>query len=212
VTFIGSQHSGNMSNNANEGHPGAVIDQITTFAAESLYLLPNIILVMAGTNDMAADIEPDTAPERLGELIDTCVAACPEAVVLVAQVSGMLGGGLARVRVFNDAVPEVVKERTDDGKKVLVVDMESAVGWNLADGLHPNDKGYEKMAEAWVEGIQVAEGKGWIGKGGKEVLASVSGHEASRSGIPLFTGGAIGRGGFGRSFLAGLMSSFGLHF
>lgn len=166
VTYIGSQHSGNMSNDANEGHPGALISQIATYANNSLYLRPNIILLMAGTNDMNIDYEVDTAPQRLVDLVDECVTACPDAAVLVAQLTPILNASAqARVEAFNGAFPPLLEHMVGAGKKVLVVDMENYVTVeDLVDGLHPGDLGYEGMARAWFDGIQTAAEKGWIEK------------------------------------------------
>jgi lysophospholipase L1-like esterase len=49
VIYVGSQQSGSMANNENEGHPGALIDQIATYAQASLPDRPNVVLLMAGT-------------------------------------------------------------------------------------------------------------------------------------------------------------------
>src|ERR1700712_4085517 len=51
VQYIGSIRAGNMTDNFNEGHSGAVISQIAGFANQSLPQRPNLILLMAGTND-----------------------------------------------------------------------------------------------------------------------------------------------------------------
>jgi len=166
VTYIGSEHSGNMSNNENEGHPGAVIAQIGGFAERSLVRRPNVILLMAGTNDMVGQRDVEHAPQRLGVLIDRCVAACPDAVLLVAQLTPFLHvPSQERANVFNAAIPGLVRERVDRGKKVVVVNMEEYVemGW-LVDGLHPSDLGYDGMARAWYDGIQKVAERGWIEK------------------------------------------------
>jgi lysophospholipase L1-like esterase len=155
-----------MSNNANEGHPGALISQIATYANISLHLRPNIILLMAGTNDVNIDYEADTAPQRLVDLVDECVTACPDAVVLVAQLTPILDSDAqARVEAFNAAFPPLLEQTVGAGKKVLVVDMENYVTVDeLMDGLHPGDLGYEGMARAWFDGITEAASKGWIAK------------------------------------------------
>ena len=164
LTYIGSEHSGNMSNNENEGHPGAIIYQIAMYADQSLRLRPNVILLMAGTNDIMGNFGVEEAPSRLSVLIDRCVTACPDAVILVAQLTPMLARDAQhRADVFNAAIPMVVNEKVEQGKKVLAINMEQYVGLDgLMDGLHPSDKGYNGMAKAWYDGINKAAGKGWI--------------------------------------------------
>ena len=166
VTYIGTEHSGNMTNNENEGHPGAIIYQIALYADKILPSRPNVILLMAGTNDILGKFAVDEAPSRLSVLIDRCVDACPDAVVLVAHLTPFLARGTqARADEFNAAIPGIVKEKTGQGKKVLAVDMMKYVELGgLMDGLHPSDVGYDGMARAWFDGIKEAAGKKWIEK------------------------------------------------
>ena len=166
MTYIGSEHSGNMTNNENEGHPGAQIFHIALYADLSLPQRPNVILLMAGTNDVMADNGLEEAPGRLGILIDRCLEACPDATVLVAQLTDVVDRPAhARTVTFNKAVPKVVKERADQGNKVAVVNMFDYVTTDgLMDGLHPSDIGYDGMAKAWYDGIIEAVGNGWITK------------------------------------------------
>jgi hypothetical protein len=42
------------------------------------------------------------------------------------------------------------------------VDMSSLTTADLSDALHPNDGGYQKMADAFNTGIQAADSAGWI--------------------------------------------------
>ena len=164
--FIGSIHSGNMTNNNNEGHNGATIDQIAAVANTSLVDRPNIVLLHAGTNDLHDDKPADPyadAPKRLGALIDEVVSVCSDASVLVAQIVNNWNNDTeSRIRVFNDQVPGVVAERADKGHHVMVADMRSINGSYLKDGLHPNDAGYKMMADIWFQRIIDAADQGWI--------------------------------------------------
>ncbi|GGU21267.1 hypothetical protein GCM10010244_54760 [Streptomyces coeruleorubidus] len=42
------------------------------------------------------------------------------------------------------------------------MDMSSLTTADLADTLHPNDAGYQKMADAFHRDIQAADGSGWL--------------------------------------------------
>lgn len=166
VQYIGSEHSGSMTNNSNEGHPGAIITQIASFAKLTLSQLPNVVLLMAGTNDMKIEdpTNPGTAPNRLGALIDQIVAAIPDAGVLVAQLIPSTNNGTeSNIFAFNAAIPGVVAARAGKQEKVMVVDMPKYVTINdLADELHPNDHGYAQIAAAWFDSIKQASSNGWI--------------------------------------------------
>ncbi|XMA08360.1 hypothetical protein WAI453_001151 [Rhynchosporium graminicola] len=161
--YIGSVLAGNMTDNHNEGHPGAIITEISNYSRVSLVLRPNLILLMAGTNDMNNDLLAG-ASDRLGDLIDLCFTACPDSVILVAQLTPSANASVeARIEQFNPTVMSVAAIREQRGMKIAVVNMMNFVTTaDLEDGLHPNDVGYAKMADAWYEGIQRASMKGWF--------------------------------------------------
>jgi len=146
-----------MADNANEGHSGFTISQIADSTIYSLRQRPNIVLLHAGTNDLNLSPPPspyDSAPDRLGALIDEVLCTCPDAIVLVAQIIQSSSAATeGRIKTYNAAVPAVVATRFAQGFKVAVVDMSSIGGSNLFDSLHPNDGGYVKMADLWYQGL-----------------------------------------------------------
>ena len=166
VTFIGSQRSGNMDNGQSEGHPGAVISQIAEFAKQSTEQRPNVVLLMAGTNDMNIPTKPSTAPARLDALIDQILSACPDAAIAVAKIPRNSNPDAeARTQTYNTAVGDLVAKHQSAGHKVLLADMYQALSTaDFDDGLHPNDGGYKKLAAVWHIAITEAAGKGWIAK------------------------------------------------
>lgn len=155
-----------MTHNYNEGHPNAAISQIEGYAKDSLSEQPNVVLLMAGTIDITSPVDPSTAPERLGELIDDVVTACPTAVVLVAELPPISDTeAQARAVAFNAAIPDIVAARTSAGLHVLTVNMSNYVTVaDLGDGVHPSDRGYSLVAQAWYDGLETAASKGWIVK------------------------------------------------
>jgi lysophospholipase L1-like esterase len=155
VRYVGSQSSGNLPNPQNEGHPGYRIDQIAalTNAALATYN-PNVVLLLAGTNDMNQGYQVSTAPDRLGALIDQIVAAAPGAVVLVASLPpSAYPATETNIVAFNAQIPGVVQARRNAGAKVQFVDMGGLTAADLSDLLHPNDSGYQKMANAWNSAV-----------------------------------------------------------
>jgi lysophospholipase L1-like esterase len=172
VQYLGSQKAGSFPQNANEGWSGFTITQISAKADRALQSqgrpAPNVVLLLAGTNDMVR--EPKGAPARLQTLAEKIVRSSPGAVLIVGTIpplGGMFGsrGGNAKgggVTAFNEAVPKVVKSVADKGGKVLLADLSAVTAGDLADGVHPNDKGYAKMAAGWYKAIEEAAAKGWI--------------------------------------------------
>jgi lysophospholipase L1-like esterase len=172
VDYIGSMESGNMLKNRTEGHSGARIELIAQWANVSLWEMPNVVLLMAGTNDVLATYwaeppEPELlslAPGRLGNLIDQIFDAVPETTLIVAGITAFKNatfqaGGL----IFNAQIPGVVAERANAGKHVLTIDMMDYVpAADTGDGVHPNQTGYALMAQGWYTGLQQAASNGWI--------------------------------------------------
>ncbi|KAF1851963.1 carbohydrate esterase family 3 protein [Cucurbitaria berberidis CBS 394.84] len=167
VDFVGTQRSGSMLNNENEGHSGFTISQIHNVMGPGLALRPNVVLLHAGTNDLnrpesTAETWAD-APKRLASVIDDVLKACPDAVVIVAKIIQATNVQTAsNLKAFNEAIPGVVEERVKKGSKVTVVD-QSVVGVDeLVDGLHPTDAGYAHMGDVWFQGVKAASEEGLI--------------------------------------------------
>jgi len=142
VDFVGTLRSGDMPDNDNGGHSGFTISQIQNVMAGGLAMKPNVVLLHAGTNDLN---RPETqeepwldAPERLGSLLDDALMASPDAVVIVAEIIEAADSEtLERIKAFNSAIADVVKQRMLEGYKVTVVDQSVIGADELADGLHP---------------------------------------------------------------------------
>ncbi|KAG4442317.1 hypothetical protein IFR05_002168 [Cadophora sp. M221] len=165
IDLVGSVRSGSMPANSNEGHNGATIDQIASYASASLASRPNVVLVHAGTNDMNLPLDPAGAPSRLGNLIDKILVTCPDALVLVSQiVTSGSAATRANILAYNEAIPGVVAARAAKGSKVMVVDMFTRLlaPDNYADDLHPNDGGYKIMGDTWSYAIAYGNALGWI--------------------------------------------------
>ncbi|GGM94295.1 hypothetical protein GCM10011609_34720 [Lentzea pudingi] len=162
--FVGSQRSGSIPDRDNEGHSGFRIDEIAANAtAWASTYRPDVVALHLGTNDMDRNYQTATAPDRLGALIDQILAANSKTTVLVSSlVPSANATTQARVAEFNRRVPDVVAQRANAGKHVLFVDMAAVTTSDLDDLLHPNDRGYAKMGNAFYDGIRKAVDKKWI--------------------------------------------------
>ncbi|MFE9661088.1 GDSL-type esterase/lipase family protein, partial [Streptomyces sp. NPDC005955] len=155
VDFVGSLRHGTHADAEHEGHSGFRIDQIAAGIGPWLLAArPNVVTLHLGSNDINRDYHVAGAPARLAELIDQIVTAAPDVTVLVAPiVPNSRAGAQPRVDAFNRALPQLVHERQTKGHKVRLVDFGALNNADLADGLHPNDSGYQKMAEAFYAGL-----------------------------------------------------------
>ncbi|KAI0966099.1 SGNH hydrolase-type esterase domain-containing protein [Xylaria arbuscula] len=164
VDFVGNVWSGNFADWEHEGHRGFIIDQINESSDLGIYAAPNVVLLHAGTNDMYHNIDVEAAPTRIGNLIDKIYEHSPNAAVFVCQIIPSKTASIqARIDDFNTAIPSLVDKYRNNGKSVTLVSMNNALTTSdLYDFLHPNDGGYEKMANAWYAAIEEADEKGWI--------------------------------------------------
>jgi lysophospholipase L1-like esterase len=170
VTFVGSMTSGPATVDGkafpqqNEGHPGFTIAagggrfgiQALAQSAITTYH-PNIVTLMIGTNDVDVQYDLTDAPARLATLLDTITGTDPNLLLVVAQIIPTTNDDEnTRARAFNAAIPDLVKARADRGVHVVGVDMYGAFTANAAyktayfvDALHPNDAGFQIMADVW---------------------------------------------------------------
>lgn len=117
---------------------------------------------MAGTNDVFGG-NIGTAPNRLSTLIDGVFTTAPDTVLVVATLTP-LSSGQSSVNTYNQAVTQLVSTRSANGQHIVLASMSAVANSDLADGVHPNDAGYIKMANAWFAAIQQAAQNGWIGE------------------------------------------------
>ncbi|MEV0174169.1 ricin-type beta-trefoil lectin domain protein [Streptomyces sp. NPDC050803] len=164
LDFVGTLRGGSMSDPDNEGHSGYKIHQIAALADATLTRYrPNVVTLEIGTNDLNESYQVSTATERLRSLVNRITAAAPDATVLVASLVVSTSGSEEQYRAaYNQAIPGIVSDAQAAGKKVAYVDMSSLTTADLADALHPNNSGYQKMADAFHRSIQAADNAGWL--------------------------------------------------
>jgi lysophospholipase L1-like esterase len=165
VDFVGSLVNGpdSLGDMDHEGHSGWTVAQIDeNISAWLTTYTPETILLHIGTNDIYGS-DPAGAPSRLATLVDRIMTQSPDTHLFVAMITPLTDFD-AGVREFNAAVPGIVEAQAGAGRSVHLVDMFSALTTaDLADGVHPNEGGYNKMAAAWYEALLSVPGS--IGAG-----------------------------------------------
>lgn len=170
VRFVGNLAHGETSglappNNQHEGHPGYcdgptgcsndnVADNIVTW----LNAAPaDVLLLHIGTNDFstnAADVS------TILDNINTWASGNYPVTTFVARIIPASNGGLY-VNTFNNNVAAIATNRPN--VRVLMVNQQTGAGIHnttdpagntanaafMADNLHPNQAGYDKMADKW---------------------------------------------------------------
>jgi lysophospholipase L1-like esterase len=160
VDFVGSGFNGpaGLGDHDHEGHSGWRIDQLDANIVGWLRnSAPRTILLHIGTNDMNQNYDIANAPARLSALIDKIRANAPTVELFVAQITPESNPALeSRVQAYNAAIPGIVAQK---GSMTHLVDMHSAITTaDLADGVHPNGAGYDKMAARWFPALQSVPG------------------------------------------------------
>ena len=157
--FVGSLEHGpaGFADAQHEGHGTFRIDRITAGVPAWVgRAQPDVVLLMAGTNDLLGNFDPAGAPSRLDTLLDAIATAAPTASVLVASIPPItdeLCGCGSAVAPYNAAVRRVVAGRARAGYPVSFVDMSAVAADHLPDGIHPDEEGHEKIADAWFRAL-----------------------------------------------------------
>lgn len=174
ITFVGHSTMGDSGGDsgpqtvagkpfprANEGHSGWTISGSNGIAkrvpSPALDDDPHIVLLHIGTNDLYNTMMPTAEmPDRLGQLIDDVIAVVPDSLIVVAKLTPVSNASwTATLNTYNAAIPAIVEERAAAGKHVIMADMNTGFATsNLGDGVHPNEAGYDLMAERWYELIK----------------------------------------------------------
>ncbi|KPM44206.1 hypothetical protein AK830_g2370 [Neonectria ditissima] len=158
VVFAGTVSAGNMTDGYFAAWPGKTVKYISDHVGPSLKQRPNIILLHAGTNDMddrplrsTEGNEPVAVAERLGDLIDQMIEACPDAVILVAIIIDSCDPHISpRIPEYQAAIPGIVEKRRLAGHHVLAVDFTTFSESDLQDCVHPTVDGYRKFGDYWI--------------------------------------------------------------
>lgn len=94
--------------------------------------------------------DPVAAAERLGDLIDQMVQACPDAVILVGMIVNTCDPVQSpRTQQYQSLIPGVVQRRLDAGKHVIAVSFTSFPTSSLQDCIHPTNAGYRELGHYW---------------------------------------------------------------
>ncbi|KAL8709701.1 MAG: hypothetical protein Q9220_005641 [cf. Caloplaca sp. 1 TL-2023] len=198
VNFVGSHPDGDFTNNRNEGQSGAKISTISTNADKTLPQRPNIVLLLAGTNDLGVTTN---APQQLDDLIGKIRQQCPDAAILVSTLIHRGDPSYnSQAVTFNNQLQGLVQTRRNSGQHVFLVDQYTAITTDLLvnDGIHPNPTGYDKMADVWNTALQQVDSLGWIGTpvpgtGGPSTKQPCTGKLFWNPFGPLLNGAGLGK-------------------
>jgi len=168
--FVGSLSHGSalLSDSDHEGHGGWTAFDIAEGrnpGSDGVFVwLDNkpadIILLHAGTNDLANTTEFDIA-DILDEIDrwENSAGGNPVTVILALIIDQYPFNGV--VSTFNNNVRAMAQGRDDD---IIIVDQQkdagliytidtTGVNGDMSDSVHPNDNGYARMANLWLDAL-----------------------------------------------------------
>jgi lysophospholipase L1-like esterase len=149
----------------------------------------DVILLHIGTNDFLQQVTINDDPgliaehalDRLGVVLEAVRAQRPGIRVIVATIGPLSDAWpldpvtpslLDELAEFNDGLPALVLAQRASGQSIDLADAHAAISDDdpldgidqpyLADGVHPNAAGYDRLATVWdtaVERLLVAEGE-----------------------------------------------------
>ncbi|HHH37641.1 MAG TPA: hypothetical protein ENK77_03385 [Epsilonproteobacteria bacterium] len=159
ANFVGSQSGGQdikpYFDHDHEGHSGYTSHQIAENVYDYLRMnTPDVILLHIGTNDW--DTSPSGVEDILSEIDQFENNNNVHIKVILARIINR-NPKTSLISNFNSNLESMARNRINSGDDIEIVDMEHDAGINygsdLRDGTHPDNCGYEKMANVWFSAL-----------------------------------------------------------
>jgi lysophospholipase L1-like esterase len=156
--FVGSLTGGaGFSDNDHEGHAGFRADQLTVPA----YLTanpPEVVFLEVGTNDISNSESATQIRDEIAAIIDRIHSFDAKIEIYLGTLIPRKdsNGLLLATDNLNALLPGLVSAKSAAGYKIYLVDhaarFKADPNWKtnlMSDNLHPNDAGYDLMAQEW---------------------------------------------------------------
>jgi len=171
VNFLGTEvhpypDTAVCSDANHDGHPGYTIGGIEAEIAAwyAAIARPDVVLLMAGTNDLAwwvADAQSAlSSAEEMMTLVDTILAFGGQMRIIVSTIPPMESEVIDEPQIdravlgrqFNAALADLVGVHPERGKRLWLADVYSVLELSdLYDGIHPSREAHDKVGDAWLE-------------------------------------------------------------
>ena len=158
--FVGSQSNGpeHLLDQDHEGHNGFGVAQVAEIAGDAiLEFLPDVILLMAGTNDQLQEVPPynppDIAAQHMQDLLEEINTLLPGVQIVLAKVIPLVHNDEGIVE-YNARLSVIVDSLSAQGLNLRLVDMYAiGLGALSEDGIHPTLSGYDAIADIWFPAL-----------------------------------------------------------
>ena len=170
LEFVGRLTDGpNAPTQHHEGHSGKRVDEIhEIIRGQVAKLRPDVILLMAGANDIIQDHSLSTLPARLISLVRQLEIEAPHAHLLIGiptptnnaiynQRIKKLEAALLTLRAsaaYERGSPSATRQ-SKPSKKILNFFRKAKISpYDLTDGIHMAPSGNKKLADHWAKGLR----------------------------------------------------------
>ncbi len=161
--FVGSLSGGTgFPDTQHEGHGGYRADQIRDNVKGYLQKNPaNLVLLLIGTNDLSQNQGVTSTRDEIGEIIDNIFEFNGLIEIYLGTLLPRKDSHQSEVEALNALLPELVNSKRALGVKIFLVDLNTRFiadpNWQttrMFDLVHPNDAGYDVIAQVWYEEIR----------------------------------------------------------
>jgi formylglycine-generating enzyme required for sulfatase activity len=159
-------HQGQAFDQHHEGHSGLRTDEISAqLGGWMAGYVPDVVLLIAGTNDALQGRDPALAIASLKTIIGQLRARNANVAIFLCKVPPVRGDitwqGVPvnnAINTLNGLIPSIPNDPAMAGARITIVDLNT--GFDLgtdfrSDGLHPNAIGEQKMAARLFEALQM---------------------------------------------------------
>jgi len=161
--FVGSQSDGSGFDPHHEGHDGATVDYIdnnvTTWVTNAA---PHYVLLMIGTNDLGV-LDVELIADKISSICDKIYGVDGGITIFLSSIlpRGDDPGKDSLATQANRLIKRVVVDKQDAGHNIYYVggnelfiqDPDWATNYLFDDGIHPNDTGYNQVAQLFWSAI-----------------------------------------------------------
>lgn len=178
--FVGSRidNAADGMDPHHEGAPGMRTEQILANFSNFTAASPDIVLLMAGTNDILQNIPIPTAIANLNNLIVQITQGAPSRKLYIATILPILQSWPpfnpqytaaylnSQANLYNTELRNLVQQQAAQGRNITLVDMNALIMLNdgnpanafyqPGDSVHPGQGGYDQLGARWYQAINPA--------------------------------------------------------
>jgi len=166
--FVGGENQGSgLPDTDHEGHGGWRVDQILGDIHDFLDQSPaDVIFLHIGTNDVSINESAEEIYNEIIALINAIYDFYPDTKLYISTLIPRQDSKQSVNDTFNTFIPAITNLISNANYEIYLVDNAARFTQNnnwqsqwMDDDLHPNDDGYEVMAEEWFDDYSQTEYK-----------------------------------------------------